>query len=168
MFQIYVRKLWSSNSEKLIKLNNDAAPHWMRGCCHRNETKSDSTEDREYETQLPFAPSVSPCMRNVVCLLTSFYLEYEYWDGRSQIKVHTEKRTQARVAQCSLAVTHPCTNRGRCMRNVKAGSAFYTEDCWRMLLRLSRPTHLVEVARRPKRISFYVAESVVVVYYSLD
>jgi len=42
--------------------------------------------------------------------VTSFYLEYEYLDGRSQIKVHTDKRTPAYGAQCSLAVTHPGTN----------------------------------------------------------
>jgi len=28
----------------------------------------------------------------VVSTLTSFYLEYEYSDGRSQIKVHTDER----------------------------------------------------------------------------
>ena len=34
-------------------------------------------------------------------------------DGRSQIKVHTDKRTQVHSAQCSLVVTHPSTNRDR-------------------------------------------------------
>jgi len=50
----------------------------------------------------------------VVSTLTSFNLDYEYMDGRSQIKVCTDKRTPAHGAQCSLAVTHPGTNRGRC------------------------------------------------------
>jgi len=50
----------------------------------------------------------------VVSTLTSFYLEYEYIDGRSQIKVHTDKRTPAHGAQYSLAVTHSGTNQGRC------------------------------------------------------
>jgi hypothetical protein len=36
-----------------------------------------------------------------------------YFDGRSQIKVHTDKRTQVHSAQSSLAVTHPGTNRAR-------------------------------------------------------
>ena len=36
-----------------------------------------------------------------------------YLDGRSQIKVHTDERTQVRSAQSSLAVTHPGTNRAR-------------------------------------------------------
>jgi hypothetical protein len=34
-----------------------------------------------------------------------------YLDGRSQIKVHTDERTQVHSAQSSLAVTHPGTNR---------------------------------------------------------
>ena len=34
-----------------------------------------------------------------------------YMDGRSQIKVHTDERTQVHSAQSSLAVTHPGTNR---------------------------------------------------------
>jgi len=34
-------------------------------------------------------------------------------DGRSQIKVHTDERTQVHGAQSSLAVTHPITNRAR-------------------------------------------------------
>jgi len=36
-----------------------------------------------------------------------------YMDGRSQIKVHTDERTQVHSAQSSLVVTHPSTNRGR-------------------------------------------------------
>jgi len=36
-----------------------------------------------------------------------------YMDGRSQIKVHTDERTQVYSAQSSLAVTHPSTNRTR-------------------------------------------------------
>ena len=40
-------------------------------------------------------------------------LAWRQLDGRSQIKVHTDKRTQAHSAQCSLGVTHPSTNRGR-------------------------------------------------------
>jgi len=36
-----------------------------------------------------------------------------YMDGRSQIKVHTDERTQVLSAQSSLAVTHPSTNRAR-------------------------------------------------------
>jgi len=36
-----------------------------------------------------------------------------YMDGRSQIKVHTNERTQVHSAQSSLVVTHPSTNRGR-------------------------------------------------------
>jgi len=31
-------------------------------------------------------------------------------DGQSQIKVHTDKRTQVHSAQSSLAVIHPSTN----------------------------------------------------------
>jgi len=34
-------------------------------------------------------------------------------DGRSQIKVHTDERTQVHSAQSSLAVTHPSTNQAR-------------------------------------------------------
>jgi len=33
-----------------------------------------------------------------------------YMDGRSQIKVHTDERTQVHSAQSSLAVTHPSNN----------------------------------------------------------
>jgi len=36
-----------------------------------------------------------------------------YTDGRSQIKVHTDERTQVHSAWSSLTVTHPSTNRGR-------------------------------------------------------
>jgi hypothetical protein len=36
-----------------------------------------------------------------------------YMDGRSQIKVHTDERTQVHSAQSSLAVTHPSTNQAR-------------------------------------------------------
>ena len=36
-----------------------------------------------------------------------------YLDGWSQIKVHTDERTQVHSAQSSLAVTHPGTNRAR-------------------------------------------------------
>jgi len=36
-----------------------------------------------------------------------------YMDGRSQIKVHTNERTQVHSAQSSLAVTHPSTKRAR-------------------------------------------------------
>jgi len=36
-----------------------------------------------------------------------------YIDGRSQIRVHTDERTQIHSAQSSLTVTHPSTNRGR-------------------------------------------------------
>jgi len=36
-----------------------------------------------------------------------------YIDGRSQIKVHTDERTQVHSTQPSLAVTHPGTNRAR-------------------------------------------------------
>jgi len=36
-----------------------------------------------------------------------------YIDGRSQIKVHTDERTQVHSAQPSQAVTHPGTNRAR-------------------------------------------------------
>jgi len=36
-----------------------------------------------------------------------------YMDGRSQIKVHTDERTQVHSAKSSLAVTHPSTNRAR-------------------------------------------------------
>ena len=34
-------------------------------------------------------------------------------DGRSQIKVHTNERTQVHSAQSFLVVTHPGTNRAR-------------------------------------------------------
>jgi len=34
-------------------------------------------------------------------------------DGRSQIKVHTDRRTQVHSAQSSLVVTHPTTNQAR-------------------------------------------------------
>jgi len=36
-----------------------------------------------------------------------------YIDGRSQIKVHADERTQVHSARSSLTVTHPSTNRGR-------------------------------------------------------
>ena len=36
-----------------------------------------------------------------------------YMDGRSQIKVHIDERTQVHSAQSSLAVIHPGTNRAR-------------------------------------------------------
>jgi len=36
-----------------------------------------------------------------------------YVDGRSQIKVHTDERTQVHSARSSMTVTHPSTNRGR-------------------------------------------------------
>jgi len=36
-----------------------------------------------------------------------------YVNGRSQIKVHTDERTQVHSAQSFLAVTHPSTNRAR-------------------------------------------------------
>jgi len=36
-----------------------------------------------------------------------------YMDGRSQIKVHNDERTQVHSAQSSVAVTHPSTNRAR-------------------------------------------------------
>jgi len=35
-----------------------------------------------------------------------------YMDDRSQIKVHTDERTQVHSAQSSLVVTHPSTNWG--------------------------------------------------------
>jgi len=37
-----------------------------------------------------------------------------YINGRTQIKVHTDERTQVHSARSSLAVAHPSTNRGRC------------------------------------------------------
>jgi len=37
-----------------------------------------------------------------------------YIDGRSQIKVHTDERTQVHSAWSSLTVTHPSTNQGWC------------------------------------------------------
>jgi len=37
----------------------------------------------------------------------------DYMDGRSQIKVHTDERTQVHAVQSSLVVTHPSTNQGR-------------------------------------------------------
>jgi len=36
-----------------------------------------------------------------------------YVDGQSQIKVHTDERTQVHSARSSLVVTHPRTDRGR-------------------------------------------------------
>ena len=36
-----------------------------------------------------------------------------HMDGRSQIKVHTDERTQVHSVQSSLAVTHPRINRSR-------------------------------------------------------
>jgi len=42
-----------------------------------------------------------------------------YIDGRSQIKVHTDERTQVHSARSSLTATHPSTNRGRrCLTSV--------------------------------------------------
>jgi len=42
-----------------------------------------------------------------------------YMAGRSQIKVHTDKRTQVHSTRSSLTVTHPSTNRGqRCLTSV--------------------------------------------------
>jgi len=39
--------------------------------------------------------------------------DIRYIDGRSQIKVHTDEWTQVHIAQSSLVVTHPSTNRTR-------------------------------------------------------
>jgi len=36
-----------------------------------------------------------------------------YVDGQSQIKVHTDERTQVHSARSFLMFTHPCINRGR-------------------------------------------------------
>jgi len=42
-----------------------------------------------------------------------------YIYGQSQIKVHTDERTQVHSTWSSLMVTHPCTNRGwRCLTSV--------------------------------------------------
>jgi len=42
----------------------------------------------------------------------------DYLNGRSQIKVHTDERTQVHSARSSLMVTHPSTNQGRrCLIN---------------------------------------------------
>jgi len=58
------------------------------------------------------------CTSAAACSLVWFILrpcqhDNGYIDGRSQIKVHTDKRTQVHSAQPSLAVTHPGTNRAR-------------------------------------------------------
>ena len=37
----------------------------------------------------------------------------DYMDGRSQIEVHTDERTQVYSAQSSLAITHPGTDQAR-------------------------------------------------------
>jgi len=42
---------------------------------------------------------------------TSVSARHGYMDGRSQIKVHTDERTQVYSAQSSLVVNHPSTNR---------------------------------------------------------
>jgi len=44
-----------------------------------------------------------------------------YMDGRSQIKVHTDERTQVHIAQSSLAVTHPSTNRASVTESLSYG-----------------------------------------------
>jgi len=45
---------------------------------------------------------LSPCQHDDSCV-----------DGRSQIKVHTDERTQVHSARSLLMVTHPSTNQGR-------------------------------------------------------
>jgi len=45
--------------------------------------------------------------------LRSCQHENGYIDGRSQLKVNTDERTQVHSAQSSLVVTHPSTNRAR-------------------------------------------------------
>jgi len=42
-----------------------------------------------------------------------------YIDGRSQIKVHTDERTQVHSARSSLTVTHPRNRGRRCLTSVK-------------------------------------------------
>jgi len=65
--------------------------------------------------------SLRKMIARTVCVVISrlFYLEIEFWDGRSQSKVHTDERTQAYSAQSSLAVTRPSINLGRrCLTSV--------------------------------------------------
>jgi len=46
--------------------------------------------------------------------------DISYIDGRSQIQVHTDKRTQVHSAQSSVVVTHLSTNWGRLNFSVRA------------------------------------------------
>jgi len=63
-------------------------------------------------------------MIDILVWFDSFYVRVGtitaiYRDGRSQIKVHTDERTQIHSARYSLTVTHPSTNRGRrCLTSV--------------------------------------------------
>jgi len=53
-------------------------------------------------------------------ILRPFQHDDGYIDGRSQIKVHTDERTQVHSARSSLTVTHPSSNRGRRNFNERA------------------------------------------------
>jgi len=54
-----------------------------------------------------------PSRRNWLIDLRPCQYDDGYLDGRSQIKVHTDERTQVLSAQFSLLVTHPSTNRAQ-------------------------------------------------------
>jgi len=63
---------------------------------------------RRYTSLTDWSIDLRPCLH-----------DNGYMDGRSQIKVHTDERTQVHSAQSSLVVTHPSTNRaGRYLTSV--------------------------------------------------
>ena len=58
-----------------------------------------------------------------------------YMDGRSQIKVHTDERTQVHSAQSSLVIAHPGTNRARCfLTSVTESSSKHWSPLWTAIL----------------------------------
>jgi len=64
------------------------------------------------------SPDTERCSKNHCWPLVWFMLRPcqhldGYIDGRPQITVHTNERTQVHSARSSLTVTHPSTNRGR-------------------------------------------------------
>jgi len=69
---------------------------------------------------------VCVCVR--VCPLTSFYLEVEFWDGRSKIIRSTPTNGPIRFvhsAQSSLAVHRPSTNRASTLLNCSERTTEY-------------------------------------------
>jgi len=97
---------WHSNYGHVIM-----TMHYFTVKCQLNGNKSsgDVTQARSVTVQLQF---------------DSFYAarcqhDDGYMDGRSQIKVHTDERTQVHSTRSYLTVTHPSTNRGQhCLTSV--------------------------------------------------